>query len=75
MYLSTVPPLRNTISVISVRYSRSISATCSGCSCSDSVVNPRMSENSTVTRRRLVSRLPSSLWRTTSRATAGEKNC
>ena len=75
MYLSTVPPCRNTISVISLRYSRSISATCSGSSRSDSVVNPRLSEKSTVTSRRVEPRLLSSRWRTTSRRTSGEKNC
>src|SRR6266446_3977121 len=51
MYLSTVPPWRKTTSVISVRYSRSISATCSGSTFSEIDVNPRMSEKSTVTMR------------------------
>ena len=53
MYLSTVPPCWKTTSVISVRYSRSISATCSGSTFSEIDVKPRMSEKSTVTMRRL----------------------
>ncbi len=74
MYLSTVPPCLNTIWVISVRYSRSISATCSGWSFSEMDVKPRRSEKSTVTRRRLDSSAFSSLPRTTERRTSGEKN-
>ena len=72
-YLSTVPPCRNTISVSSVRYSPSTSATCSGSSRSAIDVKPRRSEKRTVTRRRELPRCASSLCRTISRSTAGEK--
>ena len=74
MYLSTVPPCRNTASVITVRYSRRNSTTSSGASRSDRVVKPRMSEKSTVRRRRPdCSESPASWLRTISRTTAGEK--
>src|SRR3989338_8384908 len=73
MYLSTVPPCLNTIRVISVRYSRSISVTCSGSSFSEIEVKPRRSENSTVTRRRLEPRLAAPRPPTPPRRTAGAK--
>src|SRR4029450_13221648 len=44
MYLSTEPRCLNTIWVISVRYSPSITSTCSGCRRSEIDVKPRMSE-------------------------------
>ncbi len=74
MYLSTVPPFRKTASVISVKYSRRNVTTSSGSIFSDIDVKPRMSENSTVMRRRLAPRPASSFWRTISLTTFGEKN-
>ncbi len=47
--------------------------TSSGCIFSDIEVNPRMSEKSTVMRRRLAASLASSLCRTISATTSGEK--
>jgi len=73
MYLSTVPPYVKTASVITVRYSRRKVTTSSGVIFSDIEVKPRMSEKSTVMRRRPASRLASSLWRTISFTTFGEK--
>ena len=57
MYLSTVPPCLNTASVITVRYSRRNVTTSSGCIFSDMEVKPRMSEKSTVMRRRVAASL------------------
>ena len=75
MYLSTVPLWRKTTSVMSVRYSFSISATTSGSIFSDSEVKPRRSEKNTVISWRAEPRFTPSPWRTISRRTSGEKNC
>src|SRR5207247_615410 len=52
MYLSSVPPSFCTMSVIRVRYSRSLCTTTCGSCFSVKVVKSRMSEKSTVTVRR-----------------------
>jgi hypothetical protein len=74
MYLSTVPPCRKTTAVMTVRYSRRKVTTSSGCIRSDMDVKPRMSEKSTVMRRRPAPRPASSFCLTISFTTDGEKN-
>ena len=51
MYLSSEPRCSNTLSVITVKYSFISFTSSSGAIASDSVVKPRMSENSTVSSR------------------------
>ena len=51
MYLSSEPRCSNTLAVITVKYSFISFTSSSGAIASDSVVKPRMSENSTVSSR------------------------
>ena len=74
MNLSSVPPLRNTISTISVKYSRSRCATSSGAIFSDIEVKPRMSVNMITTSRLLpMSSFIASPWPAICLARSGEK--